>query len=202
MNRRTLMIPPVLLTLLLLGACGVGDYSGQTPVEPRFNHRPNHGGGGGGGGGGGDDGSVTPWSAADADGHGVPGATWTLVSTCPASPGANSTKPYMVWPRHDRCADITLADGTTLTDDPEMVFGMKGSDIVSVQFRQQDVVGPEGIQYESAKVTLSAPVRFTGAGLTVHVHATGVPVYELKGHLSGPRVREAGTMNIGDIIYR
>jgi hypothetical protein len=197
MHVRALTLPLALFTAAVLAACGE-DPEGRGPFEPQHSHNGKEHGGGGGRGGE----SVSPWSAADVTGHDVPAASWTLVTSCSGAPGSKDTHPRIVWPRHDQCANLTLQDGTLLSDDPTMEFGMKGGSIVWIQFRQQDVNGSEGIQYESERVAIEPAVRFTGAGMTLHVHATEVPVYRLKGHIGGPRVGVAGTMNIGDVVYK
>jgi hypothetical protein len=189
MNGRSIRLSVGVATLVLLGGCAE-QPDARGVFEPQFTHNGKQHGKG------------TTWSEADVTGHDVPAASWTLVSTCPGYPSINDSNPRVVWPQHDQCANITLQDGTALTDEPTLEFGMKGGSIVWVQFRQQDVIGPEGIQYESERVSISPAVPFTGAGMVLHVHATDIPVYQLKGHIGGPRVRLAGTMNIGDVAYR
>jgi hypothetical protein len=144
----------------------------------------------------------TAWTQASANAHGVAAPDLsTLVSTCPGHPGNIDKQPMVIWPPHDGCVVIELSDGPPLTDDPTLIVGYKGGNIVSVQFYEQDVDGLEGIMYKSARVTLPVPVPFTGPGMTLHIHAENVPVYQLKGHTGGPIVRQAGTMDFGDIVY-
>ncbi|MFQ5678355.1 MAG: hypothetical protein ACE5HP_02760 [Gemmatimonadota bacterium] len=174
---------------------------------PAFSHKPGHspGGkkGGGGGNGGGD---KATWSFAAARAGDVGTSPATLISSCPAMPGSKNTSPTLVWPRHDMCANVTPEGQTgptiiTLTDDPVLVVKTKGDQILAVSFRQQDVIGPDGIQFESEEVPIDPPVTFTGAGFVLKINTSGVNVWQLKGHTGGPRVRIIGTMNFGEVVY-
>lgn len=151
--------------------------------------------------GGGGDGGKPTWTEADVVVHSVPDNAATLKSTCPGFP-PHDTRPSVDWPRHDQCANVTPeGSGVTLTDDPFLEVTVKAGEIIGVQYFSQDVIGAEGVQYESEFVSI-APVQFTGAGFTLHVDQTDIPVWMLSGHTGGKRVMVVGTMNIGDIVYR
>ncbi len=122
-----------------------------------------------------------------------------LITTCDVVSGGD--KPSLLWPRHDMCANITVAPGVTLTDDPYLEIKMKAGKIYSVQFHEQDVIGADGIQFES-EVVLVTPQEFTGAGFTLHIDTDNIPVYQLSGHTSGRRVALVGFMYLGDVVYQ
>ena len=123
-----------------------------------------------------------------------------LITTCDVVSGGD--KPSLSWPRHDMCANITVAPSVTLTDDPYLAIKMKAGKIYSVQFHEQDVIGGIGIQFESEVVVLVTPQEFTGAGFTLHIDTDNIPVYQLSGHTSGRRVAQVGLMYLGDVVYQ
>ena len=122
-----------------------------------------------------------------------------LITTCDVVSGGD--KPSLLWPRHDMCANITVAPGVTLTDDPYLEIRMKAGKIYSVQFHEQDKIGADGIQFES-EVVLVTPQEFTGAGFTLHIDTDNIKVYQLSGHTSGRRVAQVGVMYLGDVEYQ
>ena len=197
------MRPFLLFATLVTAALFLGcQEQGSSPVGPddlgpQFakggNSKPDKPGGGGK--------DEPTWTSADVVAHdGVATFSNTLISTCSAPSGG--TTPTLVWPRHDKCAVIEFDGGLLLTDDPRLQVLMKRGQIVAVIFREQDVIGGEGIQYESESVPIESPVEFTGAGFVLHVHGDNIPVWQLKGHTGGPRVAIVGVMHIGDVVYR
>ena len=93
----------------------------------------------------------------------------------------------------------------TLGNDAHLIVATKkGSITVTVQFLIQDIGGPESIQYRTDRFSLDVTgfTGFTGADFTLHLHATDVPIFRLKGHTGGPKEEMVGTINIGDIVYR
>ena len=164
-----------------------------------------------------DDTKVT-WSLADLTVHdGVPVSGSTLLSTCPGTPGAKLSNPTVEWKdgdedgnnevgENEHCVTVTPKGSTVpLTNDAVLIVATKkGSTTVTVQFLIQDIGGAGGIQYRTDRFSLNLPgfTGFTGKGSTLHLHATDVPIYRLKGHTGGPKVENVGTINIGDIVYR
>jgi hypothetical protein len=151
-----------------------------------------------------------------------------LLSRCS---GASTSKYYVEWPRHDVCVFTAtfdamgtlvssdagvkpagmeadpgrvkeLCNADELCDDPILTAANRKGVISSVQFFIQDDIGTEGIQYETEKVVLDAPVQAQPCGFLVHVHRDFVPVWRLAGHTGGPRVEMVGTISIGDVWYR
>ena len=168
----------------------------------------------------GDDTKVT-WRFADLTAHrGVTVNASTLLSTCPGTPGAKLSNPTVEWKdgnedefvadgENEHCVTVTpfRTDGfpVTLTNDAHLIVATKkGSTTVTVQFLIQNIGGVDGIQYRTDRFTI-VPAEgftgFTGANSTLHLHATDVHIYRLKGHTGGPKVEDVGTINIGDIVY-
>jgi hypothetical protein len=237
MRPQRVALPLALLSAAFLLGC---QEQASGPVEPdglapRFTHKdPDkvHGGpkgGGGGGGGGGGNGGT--WSFADARVHGasvfVTDKTNTLQSNttsslppdCAGFPGAQPSKPSVVWNDEpdgemngstDGCAQVTtigkgLEPPATLTNDASLIVTTKtGSTKFTIQFQIQNIGGPDGIQYRTDRFVITNPLNllpFDGAGYRLHVDTT-VTIYRLKGHTGGPKVADVGTIDIGDIVYR
>ena len=122
-----------------------------------------------------------------------------LASTC----SGDVTDNYAVLFGHTGCLIVTPTGSTySLTDDVVIGITMKRGKITALQVRGQDVIGADGIKHESEVITLAVPVKPDPAGFVLHVHADGVPVYRLSGHVNGRRVEMIGTIAVGDIIYR
>ncbi len=110
------------------------------------------------------------------------------------------------WERHDGCATITPtpAEGVgivTLTDDPYMKVVVRRGRIIEIQFEEQDVIGPEGIQYSTNKITIDPPIVPNAEGFIIPVREDGIEVWRHKGHTGGPRVEMVGYISIGNIVY-
>ena len=165
----------------------------------------------------GDDTKVT-WRFADLTAHrGVTVNASTLLSTCPGTPGAKLSNPTVEWKdgnedefvndgENEHCVSV-MPEGSavTLGNDAHLIVATKkGSITVTVQFLIQDIGGPESIQYRTDRFSLDVTgfTGFTGADFTLHLHATDVPIFRLKGHTGGPKEEMVGTINIGDIVYR
>jgi hypothetical protein len=89
----------------------------------------------------------------------------------------------------------------TLGDDAQMTTNLKAGRILGVTLYIQDVAGPAGVQHETDRVILAAPVTPSTSGFVLHVHRDAVPVYRLKGHTGGPRVGMIGTISVGDLVF-
>ena len=173
----------------------------------------------------GDPGTKVTWSVADLTADGVDARdASTLQSTCDGTPaGATLSNPTVEWKdgnedefeeeddgENEHCVTVTPVrtddlPTVTLGNDAHLIVATKkGGTIVTVQFLIQDKAGPEGIQYRTDRFSLDVTgfEGFTGAGFILHLHATDVPIYRLKGHMGGPKVENVGTINIGDIVYR
>lgn len=93
------------------------------------------------------------------------------------------------------------SDRTITVTASDLEIRMKAGKIYSVQFHEQDVIGADGIQFES-EVVLVTPQEFTGAGFTLHIDTDDIPVYQLSGHISGRRVAQVGFMYLADVVYQ
>jgi hypothetical protein len=89
----------------------------------------------------------------------------------------------------------------TLTQDPQLWVKVKQGKIIGVYFFQQDVDGPEGIQYSFKTVELKSPVIPDASGFTLQVQRDDIEVWKHKTHNGGARVEMVGTICIGDIVY-
>ena len=158
------------------------------------------------------------WSFADLTVHVVPDNASTLQSTCSGTPGAKLSNPTVQWKDGDEDDDNEVGEGenehcvsvmpegsaVTLGNDAHLIVATKkGSITVTVQFLIQDIGGPESIQYRTDRFSLDVTgfTGFTGADFTLHLHATDVPIFRLKGHTGGPKDSIVGTINIDDIVY-
>jgi hypothetical protein len=151
-----------------------------------------------------------------------------LLSRCS---GKSTSKYYVEWPRHDLCVftgtfdalgNLVSSDSGVkpsemqadpnrvkelckpdeLCDDPILSASSRKGTIRSLQFFIQDDIGTDGIMHESEVVTVDPPAPTNPCSFLVHVHRDGVPIWELSGHLGGPRVEMVGTVSIGDVWYR
>lgn len=151
-----------------------------------------------------------------------------LLSRCS---GKSTSKYFVEWPRHDLCvftatfdamgnlvssdsgvkpqgmeADPSrvkeLCNPDELCDDPTLSASSRKGAITRIQFFIQDDLGTDGIMHESEVVNIDPPATTSPCGFRVHVHRDGVPMWELSGHLGGPRTEMAGTVSIGDVWYR
>ncbi len=163
-----------------------------------------------------DDDTKVSWKFADLTGHDVPDQPSTLkqstLQSCSGTPGSKPSNPTVEWndgedPKEDGCVTVTTTGtstvtGVRLTNDAQLIVATKKGDTkVTLQFLIQDKSGPDGIQYRTDRFFIHSAKEFTGAGFILHVHSK-VDIYELKGHTGGPRVKNVGTINIGDIVYR
>ena len=158
--------------------------------------------GGNGKGGGGDDGGRTQLLAeVELGDFSVVDAAGLLESTCPTA----GTGQWHANFGHSECL-IVSPDGAayTLNDDVVLVVtrekGKNGA-ITHVTLLAQDVIGELGIHHSTDSIPVATPVVPDKAGFTIHVHATGIPVWRHAGHTGGERVEVIGRISIGDIVY-
>lgn len=185
---------------LLVLACA------ETPVHPSagaVTAAADAKGGGKGGGGGGGDGDATVLVADVAIGDAaVPNESSTLQSTCPAT----DTRQWHVNFGHSGCLIVRPTGATyELTDDVRLVVAKekgKNGRITHVRLLAQDVIGDAGTAHETDAIAVADPIVPVKSGFTLHVHASGVPVWRLSGHTGGERVEVIGTIAIGDVVYR
>ncbi len=123
----------------------------------------------------------------------------TLVSTCSGT--AEDSNYSVSWPRFSECVTITPTGGYQLNNDPVLTFAKKRGSITGITFFIDDVVGGDGIQHETDQIPVDPAAEPSPSGFTVHVHADGVEVWRLKGHLGGPRVQMIGTISIADVVF-
>ena len=136
----------------------------------------------------------------------------TLNPSCLAQ--ASSIKNlWAYFPRHDLCATLTTSSDASIADDIVIRVKIEKKKagalpvVISVQVIGQDVIGADGLIYQSDVITDKLfDVDSMGDGsFVIHVHADKVKLWKCNGHLLKGRTtceEEAGFFAIHDLVYR
>lgn len=157
---------------------------------------------------GGGGGNVAPKFTVTVTAHFHPPAPSHWLPTCPAQTPDARTREIVTtafFPRHDPCAILTTSFGYQLTDDLRIntIKNNIGA-ITGVQVTGQDIEGKEGVVHQSEVVPVNPPVMPFAGNFTLHLDATGVPMWRLDTHTlkqNSKRVDMVGTFTINDINY-